>query len=61
MTAQNTLERLIDCEEREDGPRVREHHHKPGERADATPDANRAKRVPVDLCLFSGQRGEAGP
>ena len=53
VAAQKTLERLIDREEREDGARVREHHHKPGQRADAAADANRAKRAPIDLGLFS--------
>ena len=59
MAAQKTLERLIDREEREDGARVREHHHKAGQRPHAAADADRAKRAPIDLRLFGSQGGEA--
>ena len=52
MAAQKTLERLIDGEERKDGARVREHHHKPGERAHAAANPDGAKRAPIDLGLL---------
>ena len=59
MAAQKTLERLIQREEREEGARVREDHHKAGERPGAVADPDRPKRAPVDLGLFGGQRGQA--
>jgi hypothetical protein len=58
VPAQKALQRLIDGEEREDGARVRQHHHEAGERAHAAADPDRAKRAPVDLGFFPGQGGE---
>ena len=59
MPAEKAFEGLIDREEREDGARVREHHHKPGAQADAAADTDRPEGAPVHLCLFGRQRREA--
>jgi len=58
MAPEKTLKRLVDGEEREDGARVREHHHETGKRAHAAADADRAEGSPIDLGLLAGQGGE---
>ncbi len=58
MAAQETLERLVEREEGKERTRVREHHHEAGQRTDAAPDPDRAKRAPVHLRLFGRQGRE---
>ena len=59
MPAQKTLERLVEREERKQRARVRQHHHKAGERPHAVADPDRAEGAPVDLRLFARQRRQA--
>ena len=51
VPAEETLERLVQREQREESPRVAQDHHEARDRAHAMTDADRAKGAPVDLCL----------
>ena len=59
MPAQKTLERLVEREERKHRARIREHHHKAGERPHAMPNPDRPKGTPIDLGLLSQEGGQA--
>jgi hypothetical protein len=52
MAAEKALQRLVEGEEGKHGARVRQHHHKSGQRTDAAADADGAKGAPIDLRLF---------
>ena len=58
MPPEEALERLVQREERDQRARVRQHHHKAGHGPDAVPDADLAKRAPVDLGLLTGERDD---
>ena len=56
VAAQKTLERLIQGEERGQRPRVRQDHHKAGQRASAVANPDRPKGAPINLRLFGWER-----
>jgi hypothetical protein len=52
MAAQKALEGLVQREVGEERARVREDHHKAGERPRAVANPDRSERAPIDLCFF---------